>query len=83
MNQQIQVIHIDDFHNLKKIRYSKSSEAQNCYQNSFDYHKFRNLLEKLRLARGNQVKLNLLDLDTDKFSVEKIFVVSSQSIVFS
>ncbi len=81
-HRRVQVIHLDDFHNPREVRYAGEDQADNYYHRSFDIQKIiDNLLIPARRKGKHTVTLTLLDLDTDKIEIDKEFVFDSDTIV--
>jgi phosphoglycolate phosphatase-like HAD superfamily hydrolase/uridine kinase len=83
-NIPTQVIHLDDFHNPKSIRYDGNDQAYNYYNKSFD---LKTIIEKLLapIQKKNPISLKLTTLDwqTDKYdNVTKYNVKPSTIVIF-
>jgi uridine kinase len=81
-NYKTQAIHLDDFHHPKEIRYAGKDQADNYYSRSFDLQRIIN--ELLLPARGkgkHTARLTLLDLNMDKFEINKEFNFNTDTIV--
>lgn len=78
-----QIIHLDDFHNPKSIRYSSDSLPFDAYLNlSFDFEALvTNLLEPIRTDGRASVRLVHLDLGRDEFVNERDYQVTQDSVV--
>jgi phosphoglycolate phosphatase len=80
--RKVQLIHLDDFHNPRKVRYAGKDQAKNYYNRSFDIQK---IIEKfLAPARQNgkyTAELTLLDLNTDRFEIKKKYSCDGETIV--
>ncbi len=80
--RRIQVIHLDDFHNPREVRYAGEDQAENYYHRSFDIQKIiDNLLIPARRKGKHTVTLTLLDLDTDKSEIKKEYSFDSDTII--
>jgi HAD superfamily hydrolase (TIGR01549 family) len=81
-NRKVQVIRLDDFHNPREVRYAGEDQGDNYYNRSFNTRK---IIDKLLVPARRQGKhnerLTLLDLNTDKFEVEKEFSFDGDTIV--
>jgi uridine kinase len=78
----VQVVHVDDFHNSKKIRYEGNDEAQNYYYRSIDFKRLtRDLLEPIVNDRELDAELVLLDLCVDEYTNVQHYVVNRDTIV--
>ena len=78
----VQVIHVDDFHNPKKIRYAGENEAANYFNLSFNFEKIIGELlvpihDKGNLSTGQTV----LDLETDSYRNKRSYKISLDTIV--
>jgi glycine/serine hydroxymethyltransferase/uridine kinase len=80
-NYKTQIIHIDDFHNPKKTRYSDKDELKNYYENSFNYEVLNQLLEELKIGDNQKITLDLLDLESDTKSLRKTYQVDENTII--
>ena len=77
-----QLIRLDDFHNPKKIRYAGANQADNYYHKSFDIVTItQRLLVPIREQGKLSTKLILLNLNTDKYEIEKDYSVTEDTIV--
>ncbi len=81
-NYQTQMIHLDDFHNPRAVRYAGDNQAENYYQRSFNLDEIINkLLKPLRQKSGYSSRLPVLNLETDKYEIEKEYDFSPDTIV--
>lgn len=66
--QNIILIHIDDFHNAKKIRYQKGPDSpKGFYRDSYNYTELKKvLLDPFKYNTKNTFKTKILDVDTDQ-----------------
>lgn len=79
---KIQVINLDDFHNPKKIRYSGENQAENYYNKSFDIQTIVNkLLIPIQQKSKFNIKLDTLNLTTDKYETKKSYAFNEDTIV--
>jgi phosphoglycolate phosphatase-like HAD superfamily hydrolase/uridine kinase len=79
---QTQLIHLDDFHNPKAIRYAGENQAENYFNKSFNIETIvQKLLMPLRQKGKHTATLKLLDLRTDKYQTTKKFSFNHQTIV--
>ncbi|MBN2465462.1 HAD hydrolase-like protein [candidate division WOR-3 bacterium] len=77
-----QVIHIDDFHNPKAVRYAGDDERDNYYNRSFDLTRVvEKLLRPIGEKRDFSTRLRPLNLDTDEYDTVREFVISSDTVV--
>jgi len=83
-NLEVQVIHLDDFHNPRNIRYSGNDQAYNYYNRSFDITTIINkLLIPVHMAKKDDLRFSLvhLDLNTDEFSIHRDYSFTSRTVV--
>jgi HAD superfamily hydrolase (TIGR01549 family) len=81
-NFQTQMIHLDDFHNPETIRYAGENPAENYYSHSFNLDDLiSKLLEPLRENREFSTTLTILNLQTDKYDIEKEYNFYPNTIV--
>jgi len=77
-----QLILLDDFHNLKEKRYSGKDEIDNYYNKSFNFKMIiEKILKSVKENKNFKIKLNLLNLYTDKFDVERVYSIDKNTIV--
>ncbi|MGD0780215.1 MAG: HAD-IA family hydrolase [Dehalococcoidales bacterium] len=77
-----QLIHLDDFHNPKAIRYGGSDQADNYYNRSFNIGLvIDKLLSPMQKKQPISLKLKTLDLQTDKYTNERKYVIKPNTIV--
>jgi HAD superfamily hydrolase (TIGR01549 family) len=77
-----QLIHLDDFHNPKAIRYAGKDQADNYYNKSFNINLIvENLLKPLHQKETFSVHMTLLDWPTDKYDIEREFCFRPETIV--
>jgi len=71
-NHKVQLIHIDDFHNSKKVRYSGKDEIDNYLYRSFNIKRLvEDILVPIKINKALYEKYKLLNLETDKYDIEK------------
>ncbi len=79
---QTQLIHIDDFHNPKAVRYAGSDEADNYYYRSFDIMQLtERILKPVREQGGINEVLTLLNLETEKYDKVRKYSITPDTIV--
>jgi HAD superfamily hydrolase (TIGR01549 family) len=77
-----QIIHLDDFHNPKAIRYAGTDQADNYYNKSFNYNLIIDkLLSPLQKKQSVSLKQTTLDLPTDKYINERKYSIKPNTIV--
>jgi phosphoglycolate phosphatase-like HAD superfamily hydrolase/uridine kinase len=77
-----QLIHLDDFHNPKAVRYTGSNQPENYYERSFNLELLvEKLLKPIRTGKTLSATLTLLNLETDKFEVKKAYKVTQKTII--
>jgi uridine kinase len=77
-----QLVHVDDFHNEKAIRYCDGDEASNFYRRSFNFERLESLILKPIVEIGHlDTELILLDLESDQYSLKRQYKVSPSTIV--
>src|SRR5215467_1031639 len=78
----VQLVHVDDFHNPKKVRYQGDNEAENYLFRSIDFERLAgNLLDNIVEKQELDIELTLLDLNTDQYTLSRRYVVNRDSIV--
>ncbi|MBO9605976.1 MAG: hypothetical protein J7639_08510 [Paenibacillaceae bacterium] len=79
----VQIIHLDDFHHPKAIRYCPGvSEPQQYYKQSFDFERLIDeVLDPIRKHNGFQGNLLHLDLTTDARTVRRRYSIHPDTIV--
>ena len=79
---QAQLIHLDDFHNPKAIRYAGKDQADNYYNKSFN---IQLIIDKLLAPVKNKGELSLmlktLNWETDKYENERKYNATQNTIV--
>ncbi|WP_377863508.1 hypothetical protein [Bacillus sp. R86525] len=83
LNYDVQVIHIDDFHNPKRIRYNTAfPEPEQYYNLSIN---FQELIDEILIPIKNNNELSIvlshLDLSKDEFTKSKEYKVCKDTIV--
>ena len=78
-----QIIHLDDFHNPKKVRYAwEIPEYEKYFNQSFDCETIvKELLEQVKKWSKINKKLKLLNLETDEYDLEKEYGIDLDTIV--
>lgn len=78
----VTIVHLDDFHNPKAVRYAGVSQVDNYLSRSIDFALFEErVLIPLRRARMLSFDDCLLDLDTDQYSRRVTYEVSPGDVV--
>jgi len=81
-NHKTQMIHLDDFHNPRTIRYAGENPDENYYNRSFNLDDLvSKLLKPLRENREFSTKLSILNLQTDEYDIEKEYNFHPNTIV--
>lgn len=77
-----QLVHLDDFHNPKAIR-SRGRDPIDAYiTNAFDLDRLtRELLAPARRGEGIRAELDLLDLETDRYTNQRRYEIDRDMIV--
>jgi uridine kinase len=77
-----QLIRMDDFHNPKAIRYAGADQEDNYYHKSFNINLIiEKLLTPIKGGKPLSLKYTALDLNTDKFEIEKTFNIDRDTVV--
>jgi HAD superfamily hydrolase (TIGR01549 family) len=77
-----QLIHLDDFHNPKAIRYAGADQADNYYNKSFNLDLIIDkLLNPIYKDKSLSLKLKTLDLQTDDYTNERTYSVKPETII--
>ncbi len=77
-----QLLHLDDFHNPMEYRYSGEDQAENYLNKSFNIGKIVDkLLVPIQQKKAFTVRMTLLNLETDKYEIEKEYSVNTDTIV--
>ncbi|MBN3554023.1 hypothetical protein JYA63_07100 [Fictibacillus nanhaiensis] len=81
--QDTQIVHVDDFHNPKSLRYNSAlSEADQYYSLSININKLVNKVLKPIKEQGQlHCTLTHLDLLTDRMTLQRTYNVTSNTIV--
>jgi len=80
-NYKVQVVHIDDFHNPKAIRYSGNNPIDSYIDNAFNLQLLEvEILHPIRTSNLNK-SLVLLDLDTDSFINKQTYKIDKDTII--
>jgi uridine kinase len=74
-----QVIHIDDFHNLRSIR-MKDNSLQTYIDNAIDFRKFEELIAEIKCRPVNKT-MTLLDMGADAYISSKTFMTDMNTVV--
>jgi phosphoglycolate phosphatase-like HAD superfamily hydrolase/uridine kinase len=78
----IQLIHLDDFHNPKDIRYAGADEPDNYYNRSFNINLvIDKFLAPIQKEKTLSLKLKTLDWQTDKYDNERRYNIKSNTVV--
>lgn len=81
-NRKVQVINLDDFHNPVEIRYAGENQADSYYHRSFNIQTvIENLLIPVHRKGEHSVTLELLDMHTDKFGINREYAFHPDTIV--
>ncbi len=81
-NCKTQMIHLDDFHNPKAIRYAGEDPAENYYNRSFNLDDLiTGLIKPLRQKAEYSTKLSILNLQTDEYDTGKEYNFYPNTIV--
>jgi uridine kinase len=79
---KVQLIHIDDFHNPKEIRYSGENEVENYFYRSLNLELLLDeILEPIKKDNKLDKTIMLLSLDTDKYELFRSYNVDKDTIV--
>jgi HAD superfamily hydrolase (TIGR01549 family) len=79
---QTQLIHLDDFHNPKAIRYSGKDQEDNYYNKSFNLSLIiEKLLSPIKEKKPLSLSLKALNPDTDKYEVDRVYSIDRDTIV--
>ncbi|MGF7057471.1 hypothetical protein [Brassicibacter mesophilus] len=79
---EVQLTHIDDFHNPTEIRYSGKNQIENYYNRSFNVEFLvENILKPAKINGTLNDKFMLLNLETDKYDVEKQYRIDNNTFV--
>lgn len=80
--QKTVIIHLDDFHNPKAIRYSRTDPVESYLENAFDLKRLENEL-LLPLSRGIPISksIKVLNLETDAFDQVRQYAIDPSDVV--
>lgn len=77
-----ELVHLDDFHNPTRIRYSEDNPVDSYIHNAFDFDKLiKEILKPYAGGEKINKELELLDLKTDEFQKKKKFNIDSDSLL--
>lgn len=79
----VQVVHVDDFHNPRAVRYDPAlPEWRQYYERSFDLDRLvGDVLAPIRTDGRLRRTLRVLDLATDRFDAERTYEVGPTTVV--
>jgi phosphoglycolate phosphatase-like HAD superfamily hydrolase/uridine kinase len=78
----VEIIHVDDFHNPKSIRYSGENDAENYFHLSFNIDRIIKELLIPACEKGSlSTELTVLDLETDSFRYKRSYSVSPDTVI--
>ena len=81
-NHRVQMIHLDDFHNPKDVRYAGKDPAENYFHRSFNLDVLINkVLNPLHEKAEYSIKLSILNPETDKYDTEREYTFHPDTIV--
>lgn len=82
-NQEVQTIHVDDFHNPKSVRYVPDlPEPQQYYMLSINFKRLVNeVLLPIKRYGELHTTLTVLDLHTDRWLLQRHYTVTSNTVV--
>lgn len=75
----VQLIHLDDFHQPKRVR-NVEDTPEGYLRNAFDLYRLEDLLSVLKTEQRN-LQLDLLDLDRDTYTNRQTFRSSGETII--
>lgn len=79
---KVELIHIDEFHNPKSIRYSGVDEAENYYNKSFNLDLIKNnILNPIVENKNLKGKIKTLNLMSDAYDMERSFDIDEETVV--
>jgi len=83
MGHEIQLIHVDDFHRPKSMRYmTRKDPADAYYESSFDIGKLvTHILQPARNIGRVSESLLLLNLASDRYELNRRYVINSNTVV--
>ena len=77
-----QLVELDDFHNKKEKRREGDDEIQAYWDNAFDLDRLeQGVLKPIKEEGVLDVELELLDLESDEYSVDKRYKVGQNTVV--
>ena len=78
----VQLVHVDDFHHPRSVRYESSDEAESYFHRSFDLGTLVDrVLEPISREGSLDDELQLLDLATDSYQLRRRYEVRPESVV--
>jgi HAD superfamily hydrolase (TIGR01549 family) len=81
-NYKTQVIHLDDFHHPKVLRYAGKDQADNYFNRSFNINLIvEKLLKPIRRKGVYFTKLTVLDYRIDKYDIEREYSFNQNTMV--
>lgn len=79
---KIQIVHLDDFHNRRKVRYQGSDPIGSYIEHAFNLEQLvAELLAPARQKKSVDKELALLDLEADDFTNARSFRIDERTIV--
>lgn len=82
LGKHVQVIHMDDFHNKRQVRYQLEDSIMSYYLHAFDYESLiDNLLKPIKTTLPLTKTIKHLNLETDRLENEKTYHVSEDSLI--
>ncbi len=77
-----QVLHMDDFHNPRDLRYQGNDEAEAYYQHAFNYRQvIEEILKPLRDQSSLDKVVSCLNLDTDRYDTERHYHLDESTVL--
>jgi phosphoglycolate phosphatase len=77
-NIPVVVLHMDDFHNPRAVRYQ--DESPEGYVNfAFDLAKLNSVIQDLK--KTGTIEIDLLDLDSDMFTIKKKHEATAETVI--
>ncbi len=77
-----QLIHLDDFHHPRAVRYVGSDQVDNYYNRSFNIGLIIDkLLSPLQKKQRVSLKLKTLELNTDNYTTERKYIIKPNTVV--
>lgn len=78
----VELVHIDDFHNPKAVRYQDPNPIKSYINNAFDLEKLaREVLYPIREQGKLETSIKCLDLESDKYINERSYSVNKDTII--